>query len=517
MSPTVSALQPTPTFGNAVNLLRYLSVGQKVASRYILMDESTTGRASSAFIKDTVTVFGPKAVAARSVADLSEIAFLEFLESGLFYFAPALAGQFLFANLLKPNGLPKVADPALKGKSINWMQQSLPQLEKALADNVLSHTQYRRVLASKAAVLLAAFVGVGMAGEYALSFGKNLMTQGLFKKSSFTSVANLSDQNETPAQERHVREKAHRRLRQVGALSAAILGAGLGIIAAGPRLQGGGLRLLERFVRKFDFAYNPAEKTFKYGLSGAQLTGIIIAGCVSYLDAAREKLEFWESATRLLIVAPYLATKGTIFKTLAIKWFGKKFPETLTKNEQGKTVLKSFDAVVKEARQQVIQQLKKANTPLTEENIARAIARTPIFKGKLVLSMGPILTAMATVGTGVSLIGRFFTQYRFARNQEQLSLANLTYAATHHTTPHPATNDKAQQQHKQPTLSAFVPKTATHKTTLHALPQVAAPALDASWSTFLSTTSKTASRFQQVQFPPVRAHELPSYGQAQRV
>lgn len=47
------------------------------------------------FFQDTATNWVPKAIFARSLPDFTEMSFLEFVESALFYFAPALVGEYL--------------------------------------------------------------------------------------------------------------------------------------------------------------------------------------------------------------------------------------------------------------------------------------------------------------------------------------------------------------------------------------------------------------------------------------
>ncbi len=59
------------------------------------------------FIQGTMTNWFPKAVFSRSFVDFSEFTFLEFLESGLFYFAAPFLGEKLYRNKLFKKVQPK--------------------------------------------------------------------------------------------------------------------------------------------------------------------------------------------------------------------------------------------------------------------------------------------------------------------------------------------------------------------------------------------------------------------------
>ncbi|MEZ4574766.1 MAG: hypothetical protein R2857_07615 [Vampirovibrionales bacterium] len=53
------------------------------------------------FTQDTLSVWCPKIIIARSWAERTELTFLEFIESALFYFAPAVFGRYLFKEAMK--------------------------------------------------------------------------------------------------------------------------------------------------------------------------------------------------------------------------------------------------------------------------------------------------------------------------------------------------------------------------------------------------------------------------------
>ena len=72
-----------------------LSGAAKIADIFLKSQENLS---STRFIQDTATNWAPKAIFARSKADFAEMSFLEFLESGIFYFASPILGEKLFRN-----------------------------------------------------------------------------------------------------------------------------------------------------------------------------------------------------------------------------------------------------------------------------------------------------------------------------------------------------------------------------------------------------------------------------------
>ena len=74
---------------------------QKKSTEYLdKFLQSQENLSHTRFIQGTLTNWFPKAVLSRSVVDFSEFTFLEFLESGIFYFAAPFFGQKLFRNKL---------------------------------------------------------------------------------------------------------------------------------------------------------------------------------------------------------------------------------------------------------------------------------------------------------------------------------------------------------------------------------------------------------------------------------
>ena len=169
---------------------------QKVYNKFIKSQENLS---HTRFIQDVATNWVPKVVFTRSLADFTEMTFLEYTESALFYFAPALLGGLLH------KAFTKFAPKNLKKEISKNVTKSA---EEILADKNLAKSGIgKRALSIKAGIVLAC-VAIP-AGEFALSFAKNLLTLKLFKKSDFSNIANLNkgEQKESTEQQQKVKNK----------------------------------------------------------------------------------------------------------------------------------------------------------------------------------------------------------------------------------------------------------------------------------------------------------------------
>lgn len=164
----------TPSFGNA-----NLSKEAKYLNKFIKSQENLS---TTRFIQGTMTNWLPKAILSRSLVDFSEFTFLEFLESGLFYFAAPFLGEKLFRNGLFKNVQPK----NLKNNVSSNLAKSLDEIKKSSLDKNLQ----KRLVSTKAGVVLACLAVPAL--EYGLGFAKNLFTLKVFKISDFNNVANLN-------------------------------------------------------------------------------------------------------------------------------------------------------------------------------------------------------------------------------------------------------------------------------------------------------------------------------------
>ena len=151
-------------------ILNTLSGGAKLADLFIRSQENLS---STRFIQDTATNWLPKAIFSRSKADFAEMSFLEFLESGIFYFASPILGEKLFRNVIFKNFQPKNLKNAINEQIPKSLKEitTNPNLSKAIKNNAI---------ASKAGIILAC-TAIPVA-EYTLSFAKNLFTLKRLKK-----------------------------------------------------------------------------------------------------------------------------------------------------------------------------------------------------------------------------------------------------------------------------------------------------------------------------------------------
>ncbi len=180
--------------------------------------KSQENLSSTRFIQGTLTNWFPKAVLSRSFIDFSEFTFLEFLESGIFYFAAPFFGEHLFRKgLFKKVQPKKVRDNVVKNLALGVEKIKNSKLDKTLKN---------RLITTKGGLLLACITVPAL--EYALGFAKNLFTLKVFKVSDFNNVANLN-KNKTENNEQQQRVEKHSKsvLLKTGLLSAAGVGSGL--------------------------------------------------------------------------------------------------------------------------------------------------------------------------------------------------------------------------------------------------------------------------------------------------
>lgn len=366
------------------------------------------------FAIDTASNWAPKMLTTRSVAEAVEGSFLEFMESGFFYYLPHNAAQKIAPWFQRAaRHLPKeIFTEKLLTKSVEEIRQSHPHL-------------LRQVLPVKAAIILTAVIAAGVAGEYALSFAKNLLTLEAFNKSRFSDIANLTDDHrdrndpqlkaEIEAQNRQVREKAYKRFKQIGLVAAGLIAGSIALARFGHRLPGSGI-LLEKLVKALDFKFDNGN----FVLERNQTRSLIALGVLGYLDAARDKLELKETATRLLVVAPFLMFGKEFLGKLLLKPISRYYPQLLEKAANGKL---NHELGIKELAEQSTvkarELLEKAGGKVTEEAVQQK-AKTifePLLRGKNAMFLWPFLVGTIAVGIINTKIAQHFTRLRNEREQ----------------------------------------------------------------------------------------------------
>lgn len=377
------------------------------------------------FIQDVTTNWLPKVVFARSLPDFAEMSFLEYTESALFYFAPAFFGKIFKKTFSKfhPEELKNVID------------KNIPKsAHEILSDKSLKKSEAgKRTLSTKAAIILACTIIP--AGEYALSFAKNLFTLKLFKKSDFNNIANLNkEQKEDKDQQERVRNSAYKHIKNAGLLSVGGLGASLALLKYGHKseplqkaskliLQPGayiskGLDKVglhsdktENFLKKYitpDFD----GKDGKLTLSKGQLLVSTLSGFFGYSSAGKDrgKLDQLEVWTRVPLVVFYTVFGSSIFdhafkKILINK---NKFPELIKKAEN------KIAAVPTRA------EIKKLAIKFAKQNGTDKHAEfSKLIKQKAFIVGVPYAFSLLFMGFLLAGITRFWTQYRYNHGIKQ--------------------------------------------------------------------------------------------------
>lgn len=376
------------------------------------------------FVQDTTTNWFPKAALSRSKADFWEFSFLEFLESGLFYFAAPLLGEHLYRNKL----FKKIQPKNLKQDISNFLPKSLEEIKKSNLDKNLK----KQLISTKGGIVLACLAVPTL--EYALSFAKNLFTLKVFKISDFNNVANLSkDQKEDSKQQQKVEKHAKKEIIKAGVLSVAGVGAGLALAAKGHNsnsalkfseillepgvhisklLHKAGIKSpkTDKFLAdylKLDFVNNNG----KLALSKGQLAVTCITGLFGYSDAAKDrgKLDFYEVWTRVPLVVLY-----TIFGS---SFLDGGFKKLLLKHGKCKDLLnKDKNGIINVPTRNELPKI--AEELATQNNTTKNVELTKLIKQKALITGVPYLFSLVAMGFTLTAVTRIWTQFRYNHLQK---------------------------------------------------------------------------------------------------
>lgn len=396
------------------DLTKNLGKRDRFLAKVIDLKEGDSGLSHSRFAQATLTNWFPKAVFARSVADLSEISFLEVCEGALFFYLPSLMGEYLSRRQIFAKRLPE----NLRG-----------DISKPVKEIVKDAKNAQKLLPVKSAIVLSC--AAIPAAEYALSFAKNLFTLKVFKKADFSSVVNLdkNKKEDKTAQER-VEKSSISHLKKAGIFSVGAFGASLLLgtlgqksktvakacevfLNPGAKIYKGLEKLgvkspkLGNFLDKYlnlDFA-RKADGSLALGVG--QLAVTVLSGVAGYFGAAKDrgKLDVQEVATRVPVIALYTIFGSALFDEgfKKILYKNKKFPEILKMDEATKelSVAKLNDIP------DIAKKLANGDEKLLKQKTAE------LFKGKAVISMVPFMFSLLVVGGLLALISRIWTQYRY--------------------------------------------------------------------------------------------------------
>ncbi len=433
-------LQKMPFWDWAVGKLLYVSEGQN-------------GLSWMSFLRDTSVAWLPKIVVSRSLIEISESTFLEFLESGVVYFSVPLAAKGLhnfFFNQARKTFTGGVLDKKLLQKPVSKLLYEAGQKGGESVKKQLPH-----ILSVKAATILGPMVAVGLGCEYLINYGKNLMTAHFFKKDKFSDVVNLSKGQMKSGEKSEVVNKSIGRALVTLGLMMGTLGASALLARFGHRLPTSSAKpyknllknlgfvsaakqtpddLMAAVVKHLDFDANKGG----FSLSGNQLRWYMLASIPAYADAARDKYERVEAVTRLAMIMGYLGfgqqalEKGML---AVIKRYRPSLYKAMTATtEAGKRQVMKLDQVAEKVYDRVATSCKgqfvvsdQANDVLAKADyLTHKVANDAEFKqavtAKNVLFGVPMVVGILGTGIGVSLLNQFWTKYRFQKAQQGLAI-----------------------------------------------------------------------------------------------
>lgn len=391
-----------------------LNKKQKFLAKVIDLKEGDSGLSHSRFAQATLTNWFPKAIFSRSLADFSEISFLEVCEGALFFYMPQLMGEYLSRRKIFAKKLPE-----------NLRADISRPVKEVLKDS----KNAQKLLPVKAAIVMSC--AAIPAAEYALSFAKNLFTLKVFNKADFSNIVNLDkNKKEDNSSKERVEKSAISHLKKAGIFSASAFAASLILGTAGQKskavskaceiflnpgakiyseLEKCGVKSpkLGKFLDKYlnlDFA---RKADGSLALGAGQLAVTVLSGVAGYFGAAKDrgKLDVQEVATRVPIIALYTIFGSTLFDEgfKSILYKNKKFTDILKRDETAK----EFTVASLNDIPEIAKKLSNGDEKLLKQKTAE------LFKGKAVIAMVPFMFSLLVVGGLLALVSRLLTQYRY--------------------------------------------------------------------------------------------------------
>lgn len=385
---------------------------------FLALQEAESGLAHVRFFQDTMTNWVPKATFSRSKADLTESTFLEFSESTLVYYAPALLGEKVFRRLYS-----KQLNPDLKKKVVLSAQEIQKNVKPADA---------KKLLAVKSAIALACMC-IPLA-EYSLNYLKNLLTLKMFKQADFDNIANLNKaKKEDSAKQEKVKKSAEHHIKLAALTYAGCLAGSVLLATKGHKsktLQNISQLILEPGTKLFDkkpklknffnkyFSLDFTNANGKLALSKGQLTSCVLIGGLSYLGSAhdRGKQNFLEVLSRFPLVGFYVITGSELFE--------KGFKKYLYNHNHFKNLINKNLEVPKLS--QVAENIAKSDSQNKNKEFLK------LLKEKSIITGVPFLFSLGFMGFAVAGISNLFTKYRY----------NKEHSMTQNTKTEPISNNK---------------------------------------------------------------------------
>lgn len=385
------------SFTNAGNI----GTGLKVASKIIGIQEGGAGLSNIRFIQDSATGLIPKAVFARSKADLGENTFLELSESVLVYYFPTILGEGIFRKLYSkklPSDLKK--------------QIATPAVDLLKANN---QTVNKKLLPVKAALALSAFA-IPLV-EYTLNYFKNLMTLKVFKQSDFENIANLNKKkSENTEQAKKVENSAKKHIKLAAeiysvclALSGLLIKKGQNskflqnisemILAPGTKFFKNNKKNADFFNKYFSLDF--ADNNGKLALSRGQLTSCVLVGGAGYFGASKDrgKQNFLETLFRYPLVGFYIICGNELLE--------KGFRKFLYKNGKCKELIND---------KLEVPNLKDLRSIAEKHGGDIDAMYKKLLKQKVLIAGLPLLFGIGVMGFFITESSNLFTKFRYNRD-----------------------------------------------------------------------------------------------------
>lgn len=392
------------SFTNAGNI----GTGLKVASKIIGIQEGGAGLSNIRFIQDSATGLVPKAVFARSKADLGENTFLELSESVLVYYFPTILGEGIFRKLYSKK-LPADLKKQIATPAVDLLKANNPSVNKKL-------------LPVKAALALSAFA-IPLV-EYTLNYFKNLMTLKVFKQSDFENIANLNKKkSENTEQAKKVENSAKKHIKLAAgiysvclALSALLIKKGENskslqniseiILAPGTKFFKDNKKKADFFNKYFSLDF--ADNNGKLALSRGQLTSCVLVGGAGYFGAAKDrgKQNFLETLFRYPLVGFYIICGNELLE--------KGFRKFLYNNGKCKELIND---------KLEVPNLKDLRSIAEKHGGDVDAMYKKLLKQKVLIAGLPLLFGIGVMGFFIAGTSNLFTKFRYNRdvkNKEQV-------------------------------------------------------------------------------------------------
>lgn len=388
---------PTSPSLTGTSLIERLPKKSRFIANCIKVYEDDNHFAEVRFAQDTIVNWVPKVFFVRSLADFSDMTFLEFAENFLVYYGGTFLNKHIFSKI--------------------FLRKLSPELKAKMAMSASELLKHNSAAAKKLIPLKAALAVCGLAipiAEFSLNYIKNLLTLKIFKQADFNNIANLNkDKTEDLEKQKQVKQSAIKHLKIAGGLFAGALAFATLLATKGEKFQAISEFILIPGSKLFENSLPKAAGFNKYfGLDSSKLCRGMLTACVTaaafgYTGAAKDrgKQNLLEVAFRLPLVLFYVVTGSEMFE--------KVYKHVLRK--QGKcSELLEAEANHPEKQMPKLEDLGELAQQLAEKNHTSAETEfKKLLKQKMTIIGIPLGFSLLFMGFFVAAYSRYFTQYRY--------------------------------------------------------------------------------------------------------